>query len=637
MQNILEWQNYNYTCLVAELAKLHQTIICYTEQGDSYKPVSENTPQNRSGNSLDLLTYHFQLSNFERQLLLLCVGMELDPGFAELCAKAQGNSNKCYPNLHLALSLFSGNWSALAPDASLIYWHLLKVEEGFCLADSPMRLTQWTLFFLTGQPSLDYRLLHILNPIKQKGLLPSSYQATMQQIISYCQQTQRPGCVQLVGADYKESLAIAKGIADKQQHRLYSVDILYLTQLASYELVHYSRLLLRELLFGNILYFIDCDLPLDTEQVFKLAKLLQLLQENMPSKLFLHAKKPITWLFYPPCSFALKQPSMAERVQLWQETLELDPTDTQLNPDLIQLVQEFKYYPQDIQRIGHNLLATHSKPLLVPQIWQACRSYTLTNLEGLITIVEPKADWDKLIVAEPTLASLQWLIKCYRQRDKLYIESGKSQEVGMAACFIGQAGTGKTLAVEVIGHALLLNIWQVNLNKLSMSYIENHTILDDLFNLSERNGVILLFDKLDSSFDNSFTPLYTQPFMCHLAHKLKNHTGLSLCTAHTQQKIDKVFLQSFNTVAYFNPLEEIQRLKLWQQVFPHNQLTDSDFKNLSQLEFLDAGAIRNCGRAATYNSLLNNQAINLQMIKQAIHEELIKINMPTALLDNYNK
>src|SRR5215467_9905375 len=72
--------------------------------------------------ALDSLCELFGLSSFERELLLLCAGVELDSGLASLCA-AQGDSRRCYPTFGLALAaLAEPHWSALMPTAALRRW-----------------------------------------------------------------------------------------------------------------------------------------------------------------------------------------------------------------------------------------------------------------------------------------------------------------------------------------------------------------------------------------------------------------------------------------------------------------------------------------------------------------------------------
>ena len=62
--------------------------------------------------ALETLARTFGLSPFERGILLLCAGIELDSSFAPLCAAAQGNPAS-YPTFSLALAVFpDAHWSA---------------------------------------------------------------------------------------------------------------------------------------------------------------------------------------------------------------------------------------------------------------------------------------------------------------------------------------------------------------------------------------------------------------------------------------------------------------------------------------------------------------------------------------------
>ena len=72
--------------------------------------------------ALAILSQRFGLSRFEREILLLCAGMELDTRIAGLCARAQADPARPYPTFALALTLFEEpSWEALgrAPVALL--------------------------------------------------------------------------------------------------------------------------------------------------------------------------------------------------------------------------------------------------------------------------------------------------------------------------------------------------------------------------------------------------------------------------------------------------------------------------------------------------------------------------------------
>src|SRR5258708_28964948 len=88
-------------------------------------PASEPAPP-----ALEIVGSTFGLSAFERALLLLCAGMELDSTFADLCAAAQGDPSRCFPTFSLVLAaLPEPHWSALSPAAPLRRWRLIAVVQ----------------------------------------------------------------------------------------------------------------------------------------------------------------------------------------------------------------------------------------------------------------------------------------------------------------------------------------------------------------------------------------------------------------------------------------------------------------------------------------------------------------------------
>src|SRR6476619_6552450 len=70
--------------------------------------------------ALVILRERFELSRFEQDLLLLCLGPELDSNVRGLLARASGKAASPYPTFALALSLFDDPaWDALGPQAPL--------------------------------------------------------------------------------------------------------------------------------------------------------------------------------------------------------------------------------------------------------------------------------------------------------------------------------------------------------------------------------------------------------------------------------------------------------------------------------------------------------------------------------------
>jgi hypothetical protein len=110
--------------------------------------------------ALDQLCQVFSLSPFERDLLLLCAGSELDGSFSSLCAAAQGDNRRGYATFSLALAaLPHAHWNALTPSAPLRRWRLIEVVQGAePLLQSQLRIDERILHYLAGVSYLDDRL-----------------------------------------------------------------------------------------------------------------------------------------------------------------------------------------------------------------------------------------------------------------------------------------------------------------------------------------------------------------------------------------------------------------------------------------------------------------------------------------------
>ena len=127
--------------------------------------------------ALDSLCAIFGLSPFERAVLLLCAGIELDTAFAAECAAAQGDRQRAQLTFSLALAaLPEPHWSALTPNAPLRYWRLIDLAAGPAVTTSPLRIDERILHFLAGVPGVDERLAGYLEPVPRMEKLPPTHQ-----------------------------------------------------------------------------------------------------------------------------------------------------------------------------------------------------------------------------------------------------------------------------------------------------------------------------------------------------------------------------------------------------------------------------------------------------------------------------
>ena len=103
--------------------------------------------------TLERLCENFGLSEFERDTLLLAVGMELDESFAPLCAAAGGDERRPFPTFGLALAALPGaHWSAFAPSGALRHWRLIEILAGETLMTRRLRADERVLHHAWAPP-----------------------------------------------------------------------------------------------------------------------------------------------------------------------------------------------------------------------------------------------------------------------------------------------------------------------------------------------------------------------------------------------------------------------------------------------------------------------------------------------------
>ena len=146
------WLAANQSHLAFVLATLRARIERRLQSAGATPRIAEPTLHSVASDSmpssaLSLLCAKFGLSSFERDLILLCAGLELDSGFAALLLGA-GLPRVTFGT---ALSLLDdGHWSALLPTSALRCQGLIELDPHDSLTQAPLRLSERILHYLCG-------------------------------------------------------------------------------------------------------------------------------------------------------------------------------------------------------------------------------------------------------------------------------------------------------------------------------------------------------------------------------------------------------------------------------------------------------------------------------------------------------
>lgn len=219
------WYEANQHYLSASVALIRQILEQYAVSLPNPDRLSNNDKSEQvlqkaaealpAPSALERICQIFDLSAFERDVLLLCAALELSNDFTSVCSAAQPEGQKPYPTLGLALAVLPNpHWDAIAPYAPLRFWRLIEIGEGHALTLCPLRIDERILHYLLGIQYLDERLTGIVEPLLSDNVLVPSHQTVVERVatvLSHAITLEALPVIQLYGKDFasKRDIAVA--------------------------------------------------------------------------------------------------------------------------------------------------------------------------------------------------------------------------------------------------------------------------------------------------------------------------------------------------------------------------------------------------------------------------------------------
>ncbi|MCW6038095.1 ATP-binding protein [Spirulina subsalsa FACHB-351] len=601
--------------------------------------------------NLEQVCHLFGLDSFERDLLLLCAGIELESTWSPLCAAAQGDAQRNYPTFSLALAtLPNPNWQALTPEAPLRRWRLIHVEKGQALTSSPLRIDERILHHLLGLPYLDEPLMGLVQPLTEAGMLVPSQQTLAQRLLeiwggigdkfgrSQLAQSQRYPVIQLCGEDRAGKQAIATQTCHHLNVNPYLLPAPLLPT-APQDLAQLTRLWEREALLSSSVLILDCEDSNPNESS----------RENAITYLIEHLKSPLMVLSRdrrPPHSrplltFEVHRPTSSEQRTLWQEAL--GPLAHTLDGHVNSLVSQFNLNAPTIRAASSSAVGQLQNTQPDPQtiknlLWQTCRSQARPRLEDLAQRITSNSLWDDLVLPETQKDVLREIAAHVRQRAKVYEEWGfggnGGRGLGITALFAGASGTGKTMAADILASELQLDLYRIDLSSVISKYIgETEKNLRRVFDAAETGGAILLFDEADALFGKRSEvkdshDRHANIEVSYLLQRMEAYRGLAILTTNLKDALDQAFLRRIRFTVKFPFPDSDQRAEIWRRVFPQNTPTEGlNPEKLCRLS-VAGGNIRNIALNAAFLAADAGEPVKMQHILTATKSEYSKLEKP---------
>ncbi len=650
-----DWTQANQDYLAAALAEVRAALEHYVtgQPGEPAEDLGDLAAGMSSAPALDTLAATFGLSAFERSLLLLCAGVELDSRFAGLCAEAQHDPARTYATFSLALATLDGaHWSALAPDGPLRHWRLIEVGPGNALTTSPLRIDERVLHYLLGvhhasaDQGLDERLAGLVRPAGdlERESLAASQQDLAEQIVAAWTQGaagSRPPVIQLCGEDPAGQLAVAMAACDRLGLALHVLPALVLP-VDPREHEALVRLWTREAALNHSALLLDGG-ELELTDAPREAAISRFI-EAAASPLFVAGRERRTASHRTLLTLEVRQPSTPEQRDLWER--ELGDAAVGLNGSLDTLVGHFSLQGPAIRAACLQVLSRsasqphlrHGPRELESALWDACRVQARPRLANLAQHIAPAAAWDDLVLPETQRQILREIAVHVRQRVKVHETwgfAGKGMRgLGISVLFAGASGTGKTMAAEVLANELNLDLFRIDLSQVVSKYIgETEKNLRRVFDAAEGGGSILLFDEADALFGKRSEvkdshDRYANIEVSYLLQRMESYRGLAILTTNMRDALDPAFLRRIRFVVQFPFPDTAQRAEIWRRVFPADTPTDGlDVARLARLN-IAGGNIRNIAIYAAFLAADANEPVRMGHLLRAARVEYAKLERP---------
>ncbi len=671
------WLDTNQHYLMAALAEVRQILRRAVSQQERGETLTSTELEAMAAGmqippALETLCQIFGLSPFERQVLLLCAGVELDGEIASLCAQIQGDNRRNYATFSVALAVLpEPNWSAIYPASPLRHWRLVEVGNSDGITRSHLRIDERVLHYLTGGRDLDERLVGLLKPIPVASQLVLSHRALAERLVTTWSRQGGTALtvLQLCGKEGGDQRAIASVACNLLGINLYLMSA-QVVPLDAREQEAMMRLWEREAALTNSALMLDCR-ELNTNDAAR-EHAIERLITGLRVRLIVASRERRSWGERPTLTIDVQPPTTEEQYSLWQKNLGTEVES--LNGAVSALVSQYNLSAPTIHAVCAEALGElaakeqGSNPPLIPPrgerageqgseisiqhqipsnppyqggdskiqnlLWDLCRTQSRPRLEDLAQRIEPAATWKDLVLPQMQQQLLREIAVHVQQRLTVYEDWGFASKgargLGISALFSGLSGTGKTMAAEVLANELRLDLYRIDLSSVVSKYIgETEKNLRWVFDAAEQGGAILLFDEADALFGKRSEvkdshDRYANIEVSYLLQRMEAYRGLAILTTNLKNALDTAFMRRLRFIVQFPFPDAAQRAEIWRRIFPADTPTEGlDVEKLARLN-IAGGNIRNMALYAAFLAAEAKESVKMPHLLRAAQVEFAK-------------
>ena len=624
--------------------------------------------------SLTQLSSLFELERIEELCLLLCLAPEIDPRYARVFAFLQDDVTRKQPSIELALRIFSRDVEEslvtrkIFSSASALFRNrliqLAQASDKFLpLPQRTLKLDDRITAFLLHVPQIDECLSNWVEFILPPSTAPSAAlpDEIIQRTLTLVESSfsgngpfLRP-LIHVYGKPGSGRRLLATIASQHVGLPLLVADVRRMPSVETNDIDPLWRLCREALLLPAVLLIENFDDLLQDGKHRELSSLLDASNYFSPATFLSGSER---WRCQNPKQFYLSLecplPDATSRIDFWRQHLNDNSKEFQDN-DLIELSSKFNFTEGQIHQAVRT--AEHRaywerrsvKDLTPTLVNEAARGVAAPRLGGLARKIETPFTWSDIVLPEGQLVQLRE-IATHAKRSQIVFENwgyGRTFAYGrgIAALFEGQSGTGKTMAASIIGRALGLDVYQIDLSCVVSKYIgETEKNLSLIFSEAQDSNAVLFFDEADALFGKRSEvkdahDRYANIETAYLLQRMEEYSGIVILATNMKQNLDEAFVRRMRFIIHFPFPNDDDRERIWHKVFPGNAPLGEDvnFRWLSRKLKIAGGNIKNISLRAAFLAVERNGQIGMDCVIEAAKRESEKIGKIDGLADLHFK
>jgi hypothetical protein len=565
----------------------------------------------------------FGLSRAERDVLHVCLALELEPGLSQSFASVQEPGGRGFVTMSLVSRLCG--WAReerVGANGALLRWQIVKSLETAPGDPQPLRLDPHVADFVCNRFAVDPELASVAASVEAREPLPSWPVAEITERLA--RGLDKGTSLRLVvkGPRASGRRTLCAAIAQRLDCGILAIDTSAIAD-ADWSAA-YLRAQRQALLFGLLLVWYGDGLGRRWPALPSVAPLQFVAGE---ADLVLAAAPD-----FLDQALTMPRPTIDERAALFRRFVPM--SQAWPAPELALLCERYQVELGDIVSIGRRGAST------LEEARELCRVATRDRLGELGQLLDCPFRRDDLVLPSTLQEQLDEFLFEAKDRARFWEQQAARRlfprGTGLVALMTGPPGTGKTMAAQVIAHELGLDLFRIDLATSISKYIgETAKHLRRIFQRAAEMNAVLLFDEADALFTKRTEvrdahDRYANTDTNYLLQLIEDFSGIALLSSNKKQNMDTAFVRRIRYIFDFPRPSAAERTSLWRRIVGElageaaRKALDPSLERLAQVIDASGAQIKLAVLGALFLARQDGKPLAFDHLKRGVSRELAK-------------